>query len=120
MFYLYGQHEDIQNVCTYAEKDNISVGGNDIDKTSTSDEFFVHPLPNTHCDETTENKNNYADEQKDDDVSAIPHSDEDTQDFYEKIAKALAIHKKDESVIHPPPVSYYKCIKNIIIQIWFS
>lgn len=116
MFYLYGQNEDIQNVCTYAERDNISLEENDIDKNSTSDEdeYFVHPIPNTHCDETTENENNYVDEQKDDDISAIPHSEVDTKDFYEKIVKALATYKKDESLIHPPAVSFYECINKII------
>lgn len=117
MFYLYGQNEDIQHFCTSAEKDSISLEKNDNDKNSTSDEdeFFVRSLPNTHCDETTENENNYAAEQKDDHVFPISHSEIDTQDFYEKIAKALTIHKKDESVIHSSPVSYYRCIKNIII-----
>eukprot|EP00105_Crassostrea_gigas_P044580 XP_019928728.1 PREDICTED: uncharacterized protein LOC109620535 [Crassostrea gigas] len=106
--------DGIQNFFTYAERDDVSHEKNDIDKYSTSDEdeFFVHPPPNTNWDENWENENNCAQEE-DENVSSVPPLEVDTQDFYEKIAKALATHKKDESFIHPPPAAtrFPQCIE---------
>lgn len=114
--FVFGQDDGIQIFFTYAERDDISHEKNDIDKYSTSDEdeFFVHPPPNTNWDENWENENNCAQEE-DENVSSVPPLEVDTQDFYEKIAKALATHKKDESFIHPPPVSSIR-LNEFILQ----